>query len=488
MTELLLGIDLGTTSVKAGLFDERGRRVARFHRPLATNRPAADRCEQKPEDWIELIDAALSAFRAEVPNTPIAAGAVTSQVNTHVFVDRAGAPLMPAIVWQDTRAAKEAEELDARLTEAEKIRWFGAPVPIDASHALARMLWVARHRPDIWDRTAHVLLPKDYVLRRLTGALATDPLSNVGLVGLNGRYVLEVLALVPGAAERLPVIRGLTEIIGRTQGGVPIVNATMDGWIGLVGTGACREQAFAYQSGTSEVLGAASSKVTGAPGIVVFPEAEGITLHAGPTQSGGASQHWFCGVTGIDIHDMVKLVEGSDRRRPAPLFLPQLAGERAPLWNAGLRGAFLGVGAEMQLGEFARGVYEGVALSARHVLQALEASCGLTADEIYCSGGGFGSGPWGQIRADVLGKPLKRLAVVEAGVVGAACFAALAAGHADSLAAAQAPFLRFDQTWLPDPSMRGLYDDLFGIYLDAITANEAVGRRLTSTWEQVGRP
>lgn len=487
MGELLLGIDLGTTSVKAGIVTPDGQQVATFAETYPTVRGEHGKCEQNPDDWLRLIDAARSSVLSDVAAADIACGGLTSQVNTHVFVDGNGKPLIPAILWQDTRAALEAAELDARLTDAQKTAWFGAPVAIDASHLLARMLWVARHQPEIWERTTHVLLPKDFALRHITGELATDPLSNVRLVGADGGFILELLALVPGAAERVAPLKAPTDIVGRNANGVPFANGTMDGWTGLVGTGACHEGAFAYLSGTSEVLGVASRTGTGEPGVVIFPQSEGVRLHAGPTQSGGASQQWFCDLAGLSIEDMITAVEAHPRRPVTPLFLPQLAGERAPVWNADLRGAFLGLEAGMGTADFARAVYEGVALSGFHLLGALEASAGFQADTILCAGGGFRSAPWGQIRADIFGRPMKRLAIGEAGVVGAACLAAVAAGKAPSLSAAHEPFQRFDHVWTPNQNMRGLYDDLFSIYKDAMAANESIGKRLTSRIRQSNR-
>ncbi len=479
MSDSLLGIDLGTTSVKAGVFSPDGVRLAGFGASYPTLRKEGGVCEQDPEDWIRLIDRALLQFREAGLTGRIGSGALTSQVNTHVFVDRKGEPLLPAILWQDTRAAAEARELDAQLSDQKKIALLGAPIPIDASHPLARMLWVQRHHPESWERTEHVLLPKDYALFRLTGELATDPLSNIGLVGLDGAFVPEILDLVPGAASRMAPIRGLTEIMGQTSDGIAMATATMDGWVGLVGAGCCQEGAFAYLGGTSEILGAASRTVTNEPGIVVFAEAEGLKLHAGPTQSGGASQQWFCDVAGIELSSFTSLVENSSRRRPTPLFLPQLAGERAPIWNADLRGAFLGLESGMDGSDLARAVHEGVALSARHVMEALQASTGMKPDTLICGGGGFKSLPWGQIRADILGKRLERLAVNEPGVVGAACIAAASSGKQLSLADAHAPFAKVDRVWEPDHTMRQRYDDLFGIYLDALQSNESIGLRLS---------
>ena len=481
MADVYLGIDLGTTSVKAALLDAEGRLPAQFGQSYTIDRPTPDCAEQDPGDWTRLIDTALERLASETQAT-VRAGALTSQVNTHVFVDREGRPLIPAIVWQDNRAAAEARELDRRLSEADKIALLGALVPIDASHPLARMAWVRRHLPEVWEKTAHVLLPKDFALLHLTGRLATDPLSNIGLVGPSGSYVAEILDLVPGAAERMAPLAGITDVVGEVAAGpfrgVPMVNATMDGWVGLAGAGAVHEGRTVYVSGTSEILGVCSRTVNNEPGVVTFAETEGLRLHAGPTQSGGASAEWFCGLAGLDVTDMPAVADQAKGR--SPLFLPHLAGERAPLWDSSLRGIFLGVEAGMSTPEFAKAVYEGVAMSARHLLGALEASSGIVADTLSCGGGGFRADYWGQIRASVLGKRLERLAVGEPGIVGAVCIAARAAGGYASLTEAHAAFARIDRVWEPDPAATARYDELFGIYLDAIAANADLGRRLTA--------
>ena len=480
MTDRYLGIDLGSTSVKAGVFDATGRCLSQFSERYLTERPASGWAEQDPDDWMRLIGQALQQLSGV---GPVGFGCLTSQVNTHVFVDGAGGALAPAILWQDVRAAAEAAELDARLSMADKIRYLGGPIPVDASHPLARMLWMARHRPEVWEQTAYVLLPKDYCLLHLTGVLASDPLSNVGLVGPELTYVPQILDLVEGAAGRMAPLVAITDVVGAIKdgfglSGTRMVAGTMDGWVGLFGGGAGQPGEMVYLSGTSEILGIASSHVTGEPGIIVFPQVEGLRLHAGPTQSGGASQLWYCDVAGLTVEGLIAQVAATPRRQPTPLFLPQLAGERAPLWNPDLRGAFLGLDSGMTQVDMARAVLEGVALSARHVLGALSASSGVDRDTMLCGGGGFRSDPWGQIRADVLNRRLTRLAVNEPGLLGAVALAAYGAGAQASLAAAHAAFARYDTLWEPDPAKRGLYDDLFGIYLDAIKANEAIGRRI----------
>jgi xylulokinase len=483
MADLFLAIDVGSTSVKAAVFDGSGQCRSRFAQSYPTARPRSTEATQNPDDWMGLIRAALAQFASEGLGGAVGFGSMCSHVNTHVFVDKNGAALAPAILWQDIRAAREAAELDAMITQADKIKYLGAPIAIDASHPLARMAWMARNHPEIWQQTAYVLLPKDYCLWHLTGVLATDPLSNVGLVGPDLRYVGPILDLLDGAAQRMAPLRGITDSIGQIAPafelrGVQMVNGTMDGWMGLYGAGAGQAGDMVYLSGTSEILGTSSPHAAGTAGIIVFPDIGGMRLHAGPTQSGGASQMWFCAAAGVDISTLSQRLLDTPRRRPTPLFLPQLAGERAPLWNPNLRGAFLGLDGGMGATDLARAVLEGVAMSARHVLGAISASSGVDAAMLKCGGGGFASNAWGQIRADVLNKSLTRLAVGEPGLVGAAALAAYGAGGHNTLAGAQAQFAQFDKTWHPNPDNRALYDDLFGIYTDAIAANDTIGQRI----------
>ena len=180
--ECLIGVDLGTTSLKAVLLTVDGQRLAETSAPYPTQRPGAGLAEQDPQDWWRLLMDALRGFEGL---GKVRALCITSQVNTHVFVDAALNVLHPAIVWQDGRAAAAGAEIDTRLTLAEKIAALGAPIPVDASHALARMNWMVQTHPAIWAQTAHVLLPRDYLLARLTGQGSDGP-DVVGGLGRHG--------------------------------------------------------------------------------------------------------------------------------------------------------------------------------------------------------------------------------------------------------------------------------------------------------------
>lgn len=483
--DLVLAIDIGTTAVKSAVFDLRGRKLKATSAPVPILRFTGGLVEQNPQDWFDCIATALAEFKEAGLLAGISAVGITSQVNTHVFVDAHGKSLAPAIVWQDRRAAVEAAELDARITAKERNSWWGAPLGIDSSHALARMAWMARHRPEIWDRTKAVLLPKDFVISSLTGTVQSDPMSNIGLVGQDLTYVRQAIALMPGALERLPPLAPADAVAGQMSVAVdlpkvPVSVGIMDAWAGFYGVGLRSEGEWAYLSGTSDVLASASERVIGEPGVLVFPRHGGLRVHAGPTQSGGASVAWFCATFHLEPDEMASEVQAAGSKLLAPLYLPHQSGERAPLWDAMARGAFLGLESSMDRAAMARGVYEGVALSGRLLMNSLEASSGLRAESLLCGGGGFRSDIWSQIRADVLGRPLRRTAVLDAGLVGAAALGAVAAGLQSDLTAALTDLVTHDRTFEPDLGRTAQYNDLFALYRPAYEALRPISRALAS--------
>lgn len=476
---MLIGIDVGTTSVKAILFDGAGTPLETYAQPYETRRGERGLVEQDPDVWVTHIRRALAAFNAARDLSGLAGIGICSQVNTHVFVDANGNALAPAIVWQDGRAGDAAAALDRQISDDQRMAWWGAPMPIDASHCLARMRWMADTRPDVWARTKWVMLAKDYCLLQLTGEAVSDPIANVGMVEAGLGYIGPLLALVPGAAERLPPLAPMHSVAGKMRAGevgagVPVAVGTMDAWGGMFGVGAHRAGTAMYLSGTSEVLGINSAEIHPTPGVIVFPTVDGITLHAAPTQAGGAAKLWACGLLGVTPDEMSEMVAALDPDERVPLFLPHLQGERAPVWDIDARGTFLGLDGDMGPAAVARGVYTGVALSARWALEALDRSAGFAPETLNCGGGGFRSAAWNQIRADVLGRALKRLAVADAGVLGAAGLAAVAGGVQATLDQAFTEIVRFDRSFVPDAAQTARYDEMFGLYKEAYEANRGL--------------
>lgn len=451
-TSHLIGIDIGTTSVKAVMIDLSGRRVAEFSTGYPTQRPASGQVEQDPEDWLRLVRAALEQF---APYGAAAALCLTSQVNTHVFTDAGLNVLHPAIVWQDGRAAAAGAALDRAVSTEEKIAWLGAPIPIDASHALARMAWMQTNRPEIWERTAHVLLPRDWVLACLTGKLVTDPISSIGLVTPAFTYADPILARLGGAAQRLAPLADPLSVVGKVSAswpfaGTPVVLGVMDAWASLFGLGVSQEGEGFYLSGTSDVLGIISADLFPQAGIINFPDWHGIRLHAAPTQSGGASLDWVARLLGRSVQDIAGMAMslGDD----APMFLPHLQGERAPIWDAASRGGFAGLTTRHGPAEMAASVLEGVAFSARLAFESLEQSAGVSPTILRAGGGGFASDAWAQLRADVLGRPIHRVDGRDPGAIGAAVMAGVGTGAMTDLATATSALVKTDVIFTPRPA------------------------------------
>lgn len=463
----LIGLDVGTTATKAVLIDEHGTRLAGFAHPHTTSRPQAGHAEQDPQHWMDGVLGALQQFADQHDLSGLVAIGICSQVNTHVFVDAAGAPLLPAIIWQDTRTAPDAAALEAQTTPEQKTKWFGAPIPIDASHALSRMAHIRRVRPDLYARTAHVLLPKDFCVLQLTEAVLSDPVAAVGLVDAEG-YVDELLALVPGAAGKLPPLASFTTIAGRVKpglpcAGTPVVVGAMDAWGGMFGVGVVEDGDAMYQSGTSEIAGIVSSTIVPTPGIILFPAYEGITMHAAPTQTGGAALTWFAHVLGRTPGETAALAAKAGPN--IPFFLPHLQGERAPLWDSASRGVFARLDPGSGASEMALAVLEGVSFSVRLAFEALKTSSAVDPAIINIGGGGAASDLWCQIRADVLGVPLRRCAVPEAAALGAAILAGRSQETATPLSQVVRRLVRFDRTFEPDQGRRDSYSERFAHFL-----------------------
>lgn len=481
-SRVLIGIDIGTTSVKAVMAGQNGETLASYVAPYPTRRSLPGMAEQDPADWLTHVTAALARFASHPCAGAVTGIGITSQVNTHVFCDAALTPLAPALTWQDTRPGRVAGDLNTRLDHTTRIAALGAPIPIDASHALSRMAWLADHAPAVWAATRHVLLPKDWVIARLTGAIVSDPLSAIGLAGKDLSYADAVLPLMPGAAEVLPPLRDPLAVAGNIADGpfkgVPVSVGTMDALTAMVGLGVTGERQAMYLSGTSEVLGLISGTCTAEPGVIVFPRWRDITVHAGPTQSGGAARDWIAGILGADHARMEALAAQTPVTSDSPLFLPHLDGERAPLWTARSRAAFAGLSGASGPGEMVTSVLEGVAFSARLALEAVERSGGCVVPVLRHGGGGARSDAWCRIRANALGRPLARVAVTDAGSMGALAMGGVASGDFRDLHAATRDLVPVERVFEPDPAHAEIADARFALFGELYAATAPISASL----------
>jgi xylulokinase len=236
-----------------------------------------------------------------------------------------------------------------------------------------------------------------------------------------------------------------------------MVTGCMDAWAGLLGAGVTGDGGAVYLSGTSDIVGIVSQARVPTPGVIAFARCENISLHAGPTQSGGASLGWAARLFNQPAEQLCALAAAETIDDASPLFLPHLDGERAPVWDADARGAFMGLQAATGPGQAALSVMEGTAHAARWLLDALAQSADVRPAMIAHAGGGARADIWCQTRADVLGVPLKRLKALDAGVAGAALLAGVGEGLYASIPEAAARFVQTDRIFEPDATRAGLY-------------------------------
>ncbi|MER7011400.1 FGGY-family carbohydrate kinase [Saccharopolyspora sp. NPDC000359] len=474
---LMVGIDVGTTAVKVAAFDLGGTLVAAHTTAYPIHRPRPGWAEQDPLDWWRGCTEGLRAVLAGLDASAVRSVGVVSQVNTHVFVDDQLRPLAPAIIWQDQRCAEVARELDARLTPADKERIWGGPIVLDASFAGSRAEWFARAEPELWARTRWVLSPKDFVIAKLTGRIATDQLSAVRVAGPTG-YLREAVELVDGLPGKLPEIAAPEVVLGpAAELGADVVVGTMDAYGAVFGTRTTEPGRGMVSCGTSLVVAGASAESVPTPEVVTFPPKDGLHVHAGPTQAAGDALRWWCRASGLGVEEVLAAAEAGE---PGVVFTPHLVGERAPLWDPEVRGSFLGLSSSTSQADLCRAVLQGVAMSARHVLGPVEHACGFPLPSLAFSGGGARSDLWTQIHADVLRRPVERLRVHDAAVLGAALLGAVGTGAHPDIATAAAATVAVDRVFTPAADADRL-TPLFEAYRESHEALRGIHTHLT-TW------
>ena len=442
----LVGLDVGTTGVKAISISPDGAVVARAEEEYPLSIPEPGWAEQDPEGWWRASERALAAMGAQEAE----AVGLTGQMHGLVLLDASDRVLRPAILWNDQRTAAECAEIEERIG-------FARLVELTGNRALPgftapKLLWVRRHEPEVWSRVAHVLLPKDYVRLRLTGVRAIDAAEASGtlLFDVHGRrWSEEVCAALEIPVEWLPAVHESTEIGGAG-----------DQQAGALGVGVDRPGPLSIVLGTSGVVFAAL------PGYAVDPEARlHVFCHAVPGTweamgvmlSAAGSLRWLRDVVGGDYDELVAEAAGWPAGAEGLTFLPYLQGERTPHADPSARAVFEGLSLRHDRGALVRAVLEGVAYGLRDSLELLRV-LGVEPESGRVSGGGARSELWLRIVASVLGIPIERTAVEEGAAYGAALLGGVAGGiFADAHEAVEA-CVRVRDTVEPDPAWRQAYE------------------------------
>ena len=428
---MFLGIDLGTSGLKVILLDRAHQVRASASAPLTVQQPQALWREQDPAAWWRACEDALRAVLAQAAQAGIPPGSIeaiglTGQMHGATCLDAQGAVLRPAILWNDGRAHAECAELEARVPASRRITGnlmmpgFTAP----------KLLWLARHEPQVFAQLGMVLLPKDYLRWQLTGDFASDLSDAAGTLWLDvGRrdWSDALLAATGLSRAQMPSLHEGTEVTGRLRadvarrfglGPIPVVAGASDNAAGALGVGVVRAGQAMLSLGTSGVCFVAADGFVANPAQAVhsFCHALPDTWHLMSVMLSAASCLDFTArLTGAaDIGALLAEAQQQGLQGDTPLFLPYLNGERTPHNNPAAQAVFFGMHAGTERADLVNATLEGVGHGLAQGIAALEAA-GAQMASISLIGGGARSAYWAQMLADISGKTLLRRAEAEVG-------------------------------------------------------------------------
>ena len=457
MTQLV-GLDVGTTGVKALALSPEGDVLARVEESYELSTPHPGWAEQDPEDWWRAAERALAALGGE----PAAIG-LSGQMHGLVVLDDRDRVLRPAILWNDQRTEAECVEIEERVGLARLIQLTGNRAL--TGFTAPKLLWLRRHEPTTYAQVAHVLLPKDYVRLRLTGEHAIDVADASGTLLFDvarRRWSQEMLEALELDAAWLPRALESPEVSGETVAGIAVAAGAGDQAAAALGVGVDRPGPVSVVLGTSGVVFAALPAFAADPQARVHAFCHAVPggWHAmGVMLSAGGSLRWLRDVLGPrgGYDELTAAAEEWPAGTEGLTFLPYLSGERTPHADPHARAAYAGLTLRHHRGALVRAVLEGVAYGLRDSLELLR-ELGVDPRDGRVSGGGARSDLWLRILASVLRLPIRRTAADEGSAFGAALLGGVAAGVFRDVHEAVATCVRLLEPVDPDPQWVDAYE------------------------------
>ncbi|MDR1094625.1 MAG: xylulokinase [Clostridiales bacterium] len=472
---MYLGIDLGTSSLKILLADENGKPVdgARAEYPVSC--PRAGWSEQSPDDWYDALLAAVKELGARRDLQAVRAVGFCGQMHGLVALDKGGKAIRPAILWNDGRAAEECEYLNETVGKDKLLKWTGnIAYP---GFTAPKILWLKKHEPERFKRISKIMLPKDYLVWKMSGVFAGDASDNSGTLYFdvkNKKWSAEMLDIMGVESGQLPKIFESYEAVGkiapafaretRLNPNALVAAGGGDQAVGAVGTGTVGEGALSVSLGTSGVVFAGLDAFKAADGgLHSFCHADGKYHLMGCMLSCAASvDFWLKNILRTkDFAADVAAIGGA--KADGLYFLPYLAGERSPINDPGAKGAFYGLTLSHTRADMTRAVVEGVCLGLKDCYEAMKKS-GVRAKFAGVIGGGAKSPEWLQILAGCLGLEIRTVGAGEGGGLGAAILAMVADGAYENVEKACGALIAYDKSYFPTRSETDCYDRKYAAY------------------------
>jgi len=490
----VIGIDLGTSAVKALLLGRDGQVKGEASASYPLYHEHTGWSEQKPEDWVE---GTVSALREVLTTSGVAAGEIegisfSGQMHGLVLLDGERKPVRNAILWNDTRTTAECREIEqalgAKLLDQ-------ARNPALEGFTLPKILWVKKHEREAFDRAELFLLPKDYVRYRLTGELHMDYSDAAGTLLLdvaNKRWSTDILAafglpesfcppLVESHGQVGTLLPEMAEQTGLTAA-TRVFAGGADNACGAIGAGILSEGLTLCSIGTSGViLTYENDKQSDYAGKVhFFNHGKEDSFYAmGVTLAAGYSLSWFK-QTFAASESFDSLLAGVGAVKPGAnglLFTPYIVGERTPHADSTIRGSFIGMDGAHTRDHFARAVMEGITFSLNESV-AIFREAGKTVDRVVSIGGGAQNPVWLQMQADIFDAEVVSLENEQGPGLGAAMLAAYGCGWFDSLEACADVFVKHEATYKPNAEAVEAYKGLFAAYREVYAATRGLNQAL----------
>jgi len=481
MKDLLIGLDIGTSWVKAGLFDQFGQLLAKASAPVVLYSPEPGWAEQAPLEWWQGTCQVLAEVLHGIDPARVAALGLSGQCPGHVLVGTDSQPIGRAIIWRDLRAREEAAWITEHITSAQSLQWTGTDQLGHPSNPPARLLWLKNHQKNAWNQAAKVLQPKDFIALQLTGTVATDWHSAYCLVNPETAvYDPNYFDLLGIPSAKMPVALDPTAISGDVTAhaasltgltpGTQVVIGTIDAYCDNLAGGVIFDARAVDVAGTSESISLGIDRMVEAPGVYPSRIGNAGMFLCGPTQAGGDTLRWLANCFFPEFKGSLHFEKMEKEARAVPstcdglIFLPYLSGERAPIWDTEARGVFFGLTFNHTRQHCTRAVYESVGFAIRHILEIAEAASGKAAREIVVCGGGSQSQFWNQIKADILQRPVRPTAISETGCLGAAILASVGGGLHPDLQAACERMIIFRNVVMPESALSSMYETAYRTY------------------------
>jgi len=487
----LIGLDIGTSQVKALLITDDGEIIGSASQEYPLYSPRPGWTEQEPEDmWqgtIKALRKVLNKF--DVDPVEIRGVGLSGQMHSSVFLDANGDVIRPAILWNDSRTTKQCQEIEHLV--GKDLLLEEACNPALAGFTAPKVLWLRENEPENFAKVRWLILVKDYIRYRLTGEIKMELSDAAGTLLLNvkqGRWSKVIMEKLGLPMEMLPELVGSSEIAGRITPeaaeatglavGTPVVGGGADNACGAVGAGIIEAGRAMISLGTSGVMLAHLDvpKLPNGGTIHMFNHAVKDRYYMmGVILSAGLSFSWFrdqlgqmernvASQMGTDAYSL--LTQEASLSTPGSqglIFLPYLTGERTPHGDGNARGCFFGLNAGHQRRDLVRAILEGIGFAFRDSLSLLQ-QAGWSGNAVNCIGGGAKSKLWLEIIASILGLQMQTLNVDEGPGLGAALLAGVGTGAFTTVKEAADALLKVTNTIEPNAEWSKVYQDVYQVY------------------------